>query len=103
MTRGRRRLRAGVPGVRGRKPRRVEDEPAVRELATLPHCCEMMRYYIDHEDRVIYYWARFDEYLVPVHDGGAASRCSSAPGAGLVCRSPSATSCWRARHEARGR
>lgn len=36
------------------------------------HCCEMMRYYIDHEDRVIYYWARFDEYLVPVHDGGSS-------------------------------
>ena len=42
------------------------------EPATPPHCCEMMRYYIDHEDRVIYYWPRFDEYLVPVHDGGTS-------------------------------
>ena len=42
------------------------------EPATLPHCCDMMRYYIDHEARVIYYWARFDEYLVPVHDGGTS-------------------------------
>jgi hypothetical protein len=40
--------------------------------ASLQHCCDMMRYYIDHEDRVIYYWARFDEYLVPVHDGGTS-------------------------------
>ncbi|HZO29688.1 MAG TPA: hypothetical protein VFH48_27235 [Chloroflexota bacterium] len=42
------------------------------EPAKLPHCCDMMRYYVDHEDRVIYYWARFDEYLVPVHDGGTS-------------------------------
>ena len=42
------------------------------EPARPSHCCEMMRYYIDHEDRVIYYWARFDEYLVPVHDGGTS-------------------------------
>lgn len=42
------------------------------EPAKPPHCCDMMRYYIEHEDRVIYYWARFDEYLVPVHDGGTS-------------------------------
>jgi hypothetical protein len=42
------------------------------EPANPPHCCAMMRYYIEHEDRVIYYWARFDEYLVPVHDGGTS-------------------------------
>ena len=42
------------------------------ESESLPHCCDMMRYYVDHEDRVIYYWARFDEYLVPVHDGGSS-------------------------------
>jgi hypothetical protein len=40
--------------------------------ASFQHCCDMMRYYIAHEDRVIYYWARFDEYLVPVHDGGTS-------------------------------
>lgn len=46
-------------------------QPAT-DSANPPHCCDMMRYYIDHEDRVIYYWARFDEYLVPVHDGGTS-------------------------------
>jgi uncharacterized protein DUF6980 len=47
------------------------DEPGEQPIF-LPHCCEMMRYYIEHEDRVIYYWSRFDEYLVPVHDGGTS-------------------------------
>ena len=47
------------------------EQPA-EDQATLQHCCEMMRHYIAHEARVIYYWSRFDEYLVPVHDGGTS-------------------------------
>ena len=47
------------------------DEPGDKP-GSLPHCCGMMRYYIAHENPVIYYWSRFDEYLVPVHDGGTS-------------------------------
>ena len=34
------------------------------------HGRDIMRYDGDHEDRVVYSWARFNEYLVSVHDRG---------------------------------
>jgi hypothetical protein len=39
---------------------------------TLQHCCEEMKYYLDHEDDILYFWERVNEYLIPVHDGGSS-------------------------------
>lgn len=36
------------------------------------HCCRKMAYYLEDEDDIVYFWERFDEYLIPVHDGGSS-------------------------------
>lgn len=36
------------------------------------HCCSDMADNIRSEDRIILYWERFGEYLIPVRDGGTS-------------------------------
>ena len=38
----------------------------------LHHCCEEMKYYLDNEDDILYFWERVNEYLIPVHDDGSS-------------------------------
>ncbi len=38
----------------------------------MKHCCREMEQHVESEDRVLYYWEKFDEYLIPVHDGGTS-------------------------------
>lgn len=36
------------------------------------HCCTDMEYYLALEDEIILYIEKFDEYGIPVHDGGSS-------------------------------
>lgn len=36
------------------------------------HCCDAMTFYLQDEDAIIYFWPHVQEYLIPVHDGGAS-------------------------------
>jgi len=36
------------------------------------HCCEEMKYYLEHEDKVLIHYSKYNEYLIPVHDGGTS-------------------------------
>ena len=38
----------------------------------MKHCCEKMAYYVGHEDEIMYFFEKFNEYLIPVHDGGSS-------------------------------
>jgi hypothetical protein len=31
-----------------------------------------MAYYVGHEDEIMYFFEKFNEYLIPVHDGGSS-------------------------------
>jgi len=31
-----------------------------------------MKYYLDNEDDILYFWEKVNEYLIPVHDGGSS-------------------------------
>jgi hypothetical protein len=36
------------------------------------HCCEMMTMNVESEDEIVYFWPTYNEYLIPVHDGGSS-------------------------------
>jgi len=36
------------------------------------HCCKEMKEHVEDEDRIILYWSKFREYLIPIHDGGSS-------------------------------
>ena len=36
------------------------------------HCCQSMEYYLSNEDNIVDYWNKYDEYGIPVHDGGTS-------------------------------
>ena len=38
----------------------------------MKHCCTDMEYYLGLEDEIILYIEKFDEYGIPVHDGGSS-------------------------------
>jgi len=38
----------------------------------MKHCCDLMTYYVNHDDHVVYFWEEFTEYLIPIHDGGSS-------------------------------
>jgi hypothetical protein len=44
----------------------------VTERETSVRCCREMAYYLGHEDRIVLFWDRFGEYLIPVRDGGSS-------------------------------
>ncbi|MFB3887759.1 MAG: hypothetical protein ACE144_21275 [Thermodesulfobacteriota bacterium] len=31
-----------------------------------------MAYYVGHEDKIVYFFKKYNEYLIPVHDGGSS-------------------------------
>ena len=31
-----------------------------------------MKEHVEDEDRIILYWSKFREYLIPIHDGGSS-------------------------------
>ncbi|MEW6619280.1 MAG: hypothetical protein AB1422_08095 [bacterium] len=30
------------------------------------HCCKMMNFHINHEDKIIQYWSKFREYVIKI-------------------------------------
>ncbi len=48
------------------------DAMDIAQTSTAPHCCDSMRAYVEHEDGIIYWWPKFHEYLISVHDGGSS-------------------------------
>src|SRR4030042_4964343 len=38
----------------------------------MKHCCEEMAGYIKDEDEIMYFSDKYNEYLIPIHDGGSS-------------------------------
>jgi len=38
----------------------------------MKHCCKEMTDNLQDEDEILYFFKEFNEYLIPVHDGGSS-------------------------------